>query len=159
MQTFRVDLKTLLGLVLPNQRCHVVVRKNRGRFLGYIISQIALTPSMSLIYSTIVLYDMYIHAAQKHIDTDMLLHMNWYIKEADFITLHACMHTQLHTLYYTHTCTHTLHARMHTYTHTTNTHKAIHTFLYTVEKPTALWSIILGYMVAIGLVVSPTPRK
>ena len=54
---FRVNLKTLLGLVLPNEYCHVVVRKNRGRFLGYIMSQIAPTPSMSLIYSTIVLYD------------------------------------------------------------------------------------------------------
>ena len=35
---FWVDLKTLLGLVLPNQYCYVVVRKNCGRFLGYIIS-------------------------------------------------------------------------------------------------------------------------
>ena len=31
--------------------------ENCGRFLGYIISQIAPTPSMSLLYSTIVLYD------------------------------------------------------------------------------------------------------
>ena len=54
---FRVDLKTLLGLVLPNQYCHVVVRKNRGKFLGYIIPWIAPTPLMSLIYSIIVLYD------------------------------------------------------------------------------------------------------
>ena len=54
---FQVDLKTLLGLVLPNQYCHVIVRKNCGRFLGYIISRIAPTPLMSLIYSTIVLYD------------------------------------------------------------------------------------------------------
>ena len=57
MQTFRVDLKTLLGLVLPNQYCHVIVRKGRGRFSGYITSRIAPTPLMSLIYSTIVLYD------------------------------------------------------------------------------------------------------
>ena len=58
METFWVNLKTLLGLVLPNQNCHVVVRKNRGRFVGYIISWIAPTPSMSLLYSTIILYDM-----------------------------------------------------------------------------------------------------
>ena len=54
---FWVDLKTLLSFVLPNQYCHVIMRKNRGRVLGYIISWIAPTPSMSLIYSTIVLYD------------------------------------------------------------------------------------------------------
>ena len=56
MQTFQVDLKTLLGLVLPYQYCHVVVKKNCGRCLDY-ISRISLTPSMYLIYSTIVLYD------------------------------------------------------------------------------------------------------
>ena len=54
---FQVDLKTLLGLILPNQCCHVVVKKNRGRYLGYIISLSMPTPSMSLLYSTIVLYD------------------------------------------------------------------------------------------------------
>ena len=59
METFQVNLKTLLGLVLPNQYCHVVVRKNRGRFLGYIISRIAPTPLMSLLYSTTVLYDIH----------------------------------------------------------------------------------------------------
>ena len=57
MEMFRVDLKTLLGLVLLNQYCHVVVRKNCDRFLGYILSRIAPTPSMSLLYSTNVLYD------------------------------------------------------------------------------------------------------
>ena len=56
METFRVNLKTLLGLVLLNQYCHVVVRKNRGRVLGYIISQITPTPSMSLLYIAIILY-------------------------------------------------------------------------------------------------------
>ena len=61
----RVDLKTLLGLVLPNQYCHVIVRKIRGRFLGYIISRIAPTPSMSLLYSTIVLYDSLTHASEE----------------------------------------------------------------------------------------------
>ena len=54
---FRVNLKTLLGLILPNQYYHVVMRKNQGRFLGYIISLATPTPSMSLLYSTIVLYD------------------------------------------------------------------------------------------------------
>ena len=54
---FRVDLKTLLDLVLPKQYCDVVVRKIAAGFLGYIISRISPTPSMSLLYSTIVLYD------------------------------------------------------------------------------------------------------
>ena len=36
--------------------CHVV-RKNRGRFLGYIISWIAPTSSMSLLYRTTIQYD------------------------------------------------------------------------------------------------------
>ena len=66
MQTFRVNLKTLLYFVLPNQYCHVVVRENRGRFLGYIISRIVPTPLMSLIYSIIVLYDMY-HSRHTHL--------------------------------------------------------------------------------------------
>ena len=59
METIRVDLKTLLGLALSKQYCHVIVRKNCGRFLGYIISWITPTPSMSLLCSTITLYDFY----------------------------------------------------------------------------------------------------
>ena len=54
---FQVDLKTLLGLILPNQYSHVVMGKNQGRFLGYIISQATPIPSMFLLYSNIILYD------------------------------------------------------------------------------------------------------
>ena len=36
MEMFWFNLKTLLGLILPYQYCPVVVRKNRGRFLGYV---------------------------------------------------------------------------------------------------------------------------
>ena len=53
----RVDLKTLLGLILLKEYCHVVVRKNRGRFLGDILLQAMPTSSLPLLYSTIVLYD------------------------------------------------------------------------------------------------------
>ena len=59
METFRVNLKILLSLILPNQYCHVVVRKHQGRFLGYIISLAMPTPSMSLLYSIIVLHDVH----------------------------------------------------------------------------------------------------
>ena len=56
MEMFWADLKTLLSLILPIQYCYV---KNQGRFLGYIISLATPTPSMSLLYSTIVLYDVH----------------------------------------------------------------------------------------------------
>ena len=59
METFWADLKTLLSLILPNQYCYVVVRKHQGRFLGYIISLATPTALMSLLYSTIVLYDIH----------------------------------------------------------------------------------------------------
>ena len=50
----RVDLKALVGLILLSQYYHVVVRKSRG---SDILLQATSTPSLSLLYSTIVLYD------------------------------------------------------------------------------------------------------
>jgi len=47
MKTFPVDLRKLLGLDLPNQFCHVV---GRGRFKGYIISQVTPKSSTALLY-------------------------------------------------------------------------------------------------------------
>ena len=51
LKAFRVDLKTFLGLVLPHQYCLIVVRENRGWFLGDIISWATPTPLWSLLYS------------------------------------------------------------------------------------------------------------
>ena len=56
METFQVNLKTLLGLVLLNQHCHVIVRKNRGRFLGYIYH--GLPPHLQCPYYTVLSYCM-----------------------------------------------------------------------------------------------------
>ena len=39
MQRFRVDLKTFLGLSMPNQCCHAVRKLIFGRFLGGIFGQ------------------------------------------------------------------------------------------------------------------------
>jgi len=57
LKAFRVDLKTFLGLVLPNQYCHIVVWEKWGWFLGDISSRAMPKPWWSLQYSTIVLYD------------------------------------------------------------------------------------------------------
>jgi len=59
MQRFRVDLKTFLGLAMPNQCCHAVRKLIFGRFLGGIFGQE--TPNLIdlYIYSTTVLYDMH----------------------------------------------------------------------------------------------------
>ena len=46
---FQVDLKVLLGLILLNQYCHVVVRKYQVRFLGDILLRAMLLPSLSLL--------------------------------------------------------------------------------------------------------------
>ena len=51
---FVANLKVHLGLILPNQCCHVIVRKIEAGFIGDILS---LANSLSLLYSTIVLYD------------------------------------------------------------------------------------------------------
>ena len=40
-----------------NQYCHVVVRKNQGRLLGNNLSRAMPTSLLSLLYSTIILYD------------------------------------------------------------------------------------------------------
>ena len=39
MQWFRVDLKTFLGLAMPNQCCHVVTKLILGWFVGEIFWQ------------------------------------------------------------------------------------------------------------------------
>ena len=57
LKAFWVDLKTCLGLVLPNQYCLIVNRENWGLFLGDVISWATPTPLWSLLYTTIVLYD------------------------------------------------------------------------------------------------------
>ena len=40
-----------------NQYCHVVVRKKQGRLLGDNLSHATPTPLLSLLYSTIILYN------------------------------------------------------------------------------------------------------
>ena len=44
-------------LTLSNQYCHVVMKKNQGKFLGDVLSPAVPTLSSSLLCSTIVLYD------------------------------------------------------------------------------------------------------
>ena len=44
-------------LTLSNQYCHVVMKKNQGKFLGDVLSPAAPTLSLSLLCSTIVLYN------------------------------------------------------------------------------------------------------
>jgi len=39
MQRFRVDLKTLLGLAMPNQCCHAVTKLVLGWFVGETFGQ------------------------------------------------------------------------------------------------------------------------
>ena len=51
LKTFWVNLKACLGLVSPHQYCLIVVRENRGWFLGDIISWAMHTPLWSLLYS------------------------------------------------------------------------------------------------------------
>ena len=53
LKVFWVNLKACLGLVLPNQYYFIVVGKNRGWFLGDVISWAMPTPLWSLLYSTI----------------------------------------------------------------------------------------------------------
>ena len=55
---FRVDLKTRLGLILPNQYCHVVVSKIKAGLR--VISRVMPTPSLSLLYN-MILYDTVSH--------------------------------------------------------------------------------------------------
>ena len=55
MQRFRVDLKTFLGLAMPNQCFHAVRKLIFGRFLGGIFGQE--TSNLIDPYSTTVLYD------------------------------------------------------------------------------------------------------
>ena len=56
MQRFRVDLKTFLGLAMPNQCCHVVTKLILGWFVGGILGKKPQT-SIIFMYSTTVLYD------------------------------------------------------------------------------------------------------
>ena len=70
----RVDLRTLLGLILPNQYCHAVVRKIEACF-GYIISLVTPTPSIPLLYSTIVLYD--ITPLYLSTNCEAIVHKRW----------------------------------------------------------------------------------
>ena len=51
LKAFQVDLKVCLGLVLPHQYCPIVVRENRGWFLGDVISWATPTALWSLLYS------------------------------------------------------------------------------------------------------------
>jgi len=58
MQRFKVDLKTFLGLAMPNQCCHAITKLTLGWFEGGIFGQE--TPNLNdpYIHSTTVLYDM-----------------------------------------------------------------------------------------------------
>ena len=55
MQRFRVDLKTFLGLAMPNQCRHTITKLILGWFVGGIFRQ--KTPNIYDSYSTTVLYD------------------------------------------------------------------------------------------------------
>ena len=55
MQWFKVDLKTFLGLDMPNQCCHAVKKFIFGGFLGGFFGNKPQT-LMIPIYSTTVLY-------------------------------------------------------------------------------------------------------
>ena len=50
MQRVRVDLKTFLGLVMPNQCCHVVTKLMLGWFVGGIFGQETLSLNDAYIY-------------------------------------------------------------------------------------------------------------
>ena len=58
MQWFRVDLKTFLGLAMPNQYFQTVRKQTSSWFLGDNLGQNPQT-FMIPIYSTTVLYDSY----------------------------------------------------------------------------------------------------
>ena len=58
MKRFRVDLKTFLGLAMPNQCYHVVTKLILGWFVGGIFRQETQNLIMIHIYSTTILYDM-----------------------------------------------------------------------------------------------------
>ena len=60
---FQSDLKVLLGLILPNQYCHIIMKANSGMFLGDILSWTMPKPLSSVLYSAIILYDMLIQLA------------------------------------------------------------------------------------------------
>ena len=59
LKLFQVDLKACLGLVLPNQYCLIIIRGNRGCFFGDIILSATPTPLWSLLYTTIIVYDIF----------------------------------------------------------------------------------------------------
>ena len=56
MQRFSIDLKTFLGLAMPNQCCHAVKKLIFG---GFLVGFFGKKPQILLIpiYSTTVLYD------------------------------------------------------------------------------------------------------
>ena len=56
MQGFRVDLKTFLGLTMPNQSCHAVRKYIFGGFLVEFFGKKPQTLRIPM-YSTAVLYD------------------------------------------------------------------------------------------------------
>jgi len=64
MQKFRVDLKTFLGLAMPNQCCHVIIKLILGWLVGVIFRQE--TPNLNdpNIYSITVLYEDPYHTVQ-----------------------------------------------------------------------------------------------
>jgi len=62
MKAFRVDLKAWLGLVLPSQKCPIVVWENWGWFSGDFTLWATPTSSSSLLWTTIVVHDIYIFA-------------------------------------------------------------------------------------------------
>ena len=54
MQRFRVDMKTFLGLAMPNQYCHVVRKLILGWFVGEVFGQE--TPNLNDPYIIVLLY-------------------------------------------------------------------------------------------------------
>ena len=69
MQRFRVDLKTFLGLALPNQCCHAITKLILGWFVGWIFGQKPQTLMIPIrIYSIAVLYDNYLSKIIDYLD-------------------------------------------------------------------------------------------
>ena len=57
LEAFWVNLNAFSGFVLPNQYCVIVVWEKWGWFLVHVFSWVTPIPLWSLLYNTIVLYD------------------------------------------------------------------------------------------------------
>jgi len=85
MQWFRVDLKTFLGLDMPNQCCHAVKKLMFGRFL---VGFLAKNPNLNdpYIYTVVLLYYMIMLITSKNRVTKLCFKSY----SSLFIAMHAC---------------------------------------------------------------------